>query len=88
VSNISKLYEAYAANTARYPAILDELADQLGVSPESVARIGTGFIPVDEVGNWAWVFPERNAKGEVIGLASPNGSRMGPSTWSLVPSGV
>jgi P4 family phage/plasmid primase-like protien len=67
-NNIAKLYEAYAANTARFPAILDELADQLGVSPESVARIGTGFIPVDEIGNWAWVFPERNAKGEVVGL--------------------
>jgi hypothetical protein len=67
-NNIAKLYEAYAANTARFPAILDELADQLGVSSESVARIGTGFIPVDEIGNWAWVFPERNAKGEVVGL--------------------
>jgi hypothetical protein len=67
-NNIAKLYEAYAGNTARYPTILDELASQLGVSAESVAKIGTGFVPVDEVGNWAWVFPERNAKGEVVGL--------------------
>lgn len=66
--DIPKLYSTYAANTARFPALYDELATQLGVSAESVVAIGAGFIPVDEQGNWAWVFPERNSKGDVIGL--------------------
>lgn len=69
MSGIQKLYSIYAANAARFPALYGILAEQLGVSPESVTAIGAGFIPVDEKGNWAWIFPERNAKGDVIGLS-------------------
>lgn len=69
MSDVQKLYATYAANTARFPALYDELASQLGVSPESVTKIGAGFIPVDEFGQWAWVFPERNAKGKVTGIS-------------------
>jgi P4 family phage/plasmid primase-like protien len=67
--DIQKLYSIYAANTARFPALYAELASQLGVSPESVTAIGAGFLPVDDKGNWAWVFPERDAKGKVIGIS-------------------
>lgn len=67
--DIQKLYEVYATNTARFPALYAELASQLGVSPEAVAAIGAGFLPVDDHGNQAWIFPERNAKGDVIGLS-------------------
>ena len=69
MSDIPKLYETYATNTARFPALYTELASQLGVSPESVAATRAGFIPVDEQGNWAWAIPERNAKGGVIGIS-------------------
>jgi len=66
--NIPKLYEVYAANTARFPALYDELANQLGVSAESIAKAEIGFIPVDHKGNQAWAFPERDAKGNVVGV--------------------
>jgi hypothetical protein len=72
--DLNRLYSVYAANCARFPALYDELGEQLGVSATSVFKIGAGFIPVDEQGNWAWVFPERNSKGEVIGL-----SKRGPN---------
>lgn len=67
--DIPKLYETYAANTARYPILYEELANQLGVSSESVVAIGVGFLPVDEHDHSAWVFPERNAKGKVVGVS-------------------
>ncbi|MCP5019607.1 MAG: hypothetical protein GY938_30640 [Ketobacter sp.] len=66
--DIPKLYETYAANTARYPALYTELATQLGVSAEAVAKAEIGFIPVDEHGNQAWASPERTAKGVVVGV--------------------
>lgn len=66
--DLPKLYSTYATNTARYPALYAELATQLGVSVESVTKAEVGFIPVDEHGNQAWAFPERNAKGEVVGI--------------------
>lgn len=62
------LYTSYAANMARFPAIYTELAEQLGVSEEAVAKAEIGFIPVDEWDHQAWAFPERTAKGDVIGI--------------------
>lgn len=67
--NIPKLNDIYTANMARFPALYDELAGQLSVSATSVFKLGAGFLPVDEQGNWVWTFPERNAKGEVIGVS-------------------
>lgn len=66
--DIAKLYTTYAANTAQYPALYAELAEQLGVSAESVTNAEIGFIPVDPYGRQGWALPERNAKGDVIGI--------------------
>ena len=68
MSNLKAFHDIYTANIAKFPALIDELANQLGVSAESVFKVGTGLIPLDEQGNWSWVFPERDAKGTVIGL--------------------
>lgn len=68
MSDIPKLYAAYAQNCARFPALYDELASQLGVSTESIVKAEVGFIPVDHKGNQAWAFPERDSKGNVIGI--------------------
>lgn len=68
MSNLTKLHDTYTTNIAKFPALYDELANQLGVSTESVFKIGTGLIPLDEQGNWSWVFPERNVKGDIVGL--------------------
>lgn len=68
--DIQKLYAIYAANTARFPALYGILAEQLGVTPEAVAKAEIGFIPVDPYGRQGWALPERNAsaKGIVIGV--------------------
>ncbi len=66
--DIQKLYSIYAANTARFPALYGVLAEQLGVSPEAVAKAEIGFIPVDPYGRQGWALPERTAKGDVIGV--------------------
>jgi len=73
-NDIPKLYSTYAQNIARFPVLYGILAQQLGVSVESITKVGAGFIPVDEHENQAWVFPERNAKGEVVGLPERLGS--------------
>lgn len=67
--DIAKLHNTYVANLARFPALYDVLASQLGVSAESVYATGAGLLPLDEQDNWAWTAPERNAKGEVVGLS-------------------
>jgi len=65
---LDQLYASYAQNTARFPVLYSVLAGQLGVSSESTAKAEVGFIPIDEHGNQAWAFPERNAKGDVVGI--------------------
>jgi hypothetical protein len=65
-------YDALRAS----PAKLQELADQLGVSTESLQRIGVGWredvTRIDDQwvgkGEWAWIFAEENAHGEIVGL--------------------
>ena len=66
---MNDLYNTYAQNIAKYPALYDELANQLGVSTESVFKVGAGLCPLDDQGNWSWVWPERDARGTVIGLS-------------------
>jgi hypothetical protein len=46
------------------PSALALLANQLGVSPESLKRLGTGWAAERH----AWAFPMRNAVGEVVGV--------------------
>lgn len=48
------------------PAMAEALADQLGpaVTAEAITKIGIGYYPVEE----AWIFPERDATGNVVGL--------------------
>ena len=48
-----------------YPAMLADLAEGLGVSPESLQAIGIGWYPAEA----CWVFPERDAKGSVVGIS-------------------
>jgi len=66
--DLTKLYAAYAQNTARFPALYTELARQLNVSEEAVTKAEVGFIPVDHKDNQAWAFPERDSKGAIVGI--------------------
>lgn len=56
-----------------FSAMLDQLAGELGVSADSLLKIGIGFNPKSQ----SWIFAERDAKGEIIGLMErfPNGKK-------------
>ena len=47
-----------------YPAMLEVLAEDLGVTVESIKKLGIGFFP----GEQAWIFAERDHRGNIIGL--------------------
>jgi len=47
------------------PDLLKAFADKLGVTPESLKKLGIGR---DREGK-AWIFSERNAEGEIIGIS-------------------
>jgi hypothetical protein len=47
-----------------YPIMIDCLAEELGVTVESIKKLGVGFYPLKQ----AWVFAERDENGQVIGL--------------------
>ena len=47
-----------------YPAMLNCLAEDLGVTVESIKKLGVGFYPLEQ----AWIFAERDHKGNIIGL--------------------
>ena len=66
--NFQELHNIYIQNIQMFPTVLKELSNQLGVSITSLSRIGVGLNPMNEYGMWAWVFPERDDKGNIIGL--------------------
>ena len=66
--NFQELHNTYVQNIQMFPVMLRELSNQLEVSITSLGRIGVGLNPLNGYGMWAWVFPERDAKGNVIGL--------------------
>ncbi len=54
--------ETYRGNM--YPGMYTLLTQQVGVSRDSLERLGVGFLPIKH----SWVFPERDENGDVIGL--------------------
>ena len=60
--NFAQLFETYRQNV--YPAMLECLAADLGVSSEALDLIGIGY----EFAGSSWVFAERDAAGGVVGL--------------------
>jgi hypothetical protein len=97
--NWGKLAIHYQHNLTR--PVLNRLARDLGVSPESLLDLGVGYSEVER----AWTFPERDGGGEVIGILrrfrdgkkrAMKGGRRGiyvPASWradfgeTLVPEG-
>ncbi len=55
------------------PALVDDLAADLGVTADSIRRLGVGYYPAEG----CWIFPERDGEGNVIGLLRrfPNGRK-------------
>lgn len=70
--NVDRHLETFQSNV--YPAMLKELADHLGVSMASLDRLGLGWVPIVKFKKgfnyqgW-WVIPERDDKGEPVGLS-------------------
>lgn len=60
--DFAEQHSTFQANVT--PAMADVLAAQLGVSRESLMRLGLGWWPIEN----AWTFPERDADGKIIGL--------------------
>ena len=60
--SFAEQFEQYIKNV--YPAMLEEFAEDLGVSTESLLAIGIGFNPIHQ----SWISPERDETGEIIGL--------------------
>ena len=67
-TDFQELHNTYIQNIQMFPSVLKELSNQLGISVTSLSRIGVGLNPLNEYGRWAWVFPERDEKGDIIGL--------------------
>ncbi|KKN26355.1 hypothetical protein LCGC14_0875400 [marine sediment metagenome] len=55
-------HEIYKNNVIT--GMLEHLAEELGVTVESLETLGVGYYP----GEYAWVFAERDAKGDITGL--------------------
>lgn len=62
MADLAKLFDVYQNNV--FPAMFELLAEDLGVKVTSLQTLGVGFYPAYQ----AWVFAERDAKGDVIGL--------------------
>ena len=60
---IFELYDKFSSNIIS-PGILQLLIDKLGVSAGSICKLGVGINPLTN----AYVFPERDDKGTIIGL--------------------
>ena len=55
-------YEVYKNNATK--GMLEHFAEELSVTVESLEKLGVGYYP----GESAWVFAERDAKGDITGL--------------------
>ncbi|MBE3139528.1 MAG: hypothetical protein IMZ53_02990 [Thermoplasmata archaeon] len=64
MTDLQDLLYKFRANVLKYPAILELLSKDLGVSTEALQALEVGFHPR----NQSWIFPERDAQGNVIGL--------------------
>ena len=61
--DLSEQQTIYRSNAL--PGIVRTLAEQLGVSTESLEQLGIGW----KIDSHAWSFPERDAEGKIIGIS-------------------
>jgi len=59
---LAQQYEVYKNNVTI--EMLEHFAEELGVTVKSLETLGAGYFP----GEYCWIFAERDAKGNVIGL--------------------
>ena len=61
--DFTKLFSSLQNNATMFPVIAEELATELGVTIESLNRLGVGF----HFKYQAWAFAERDHKGNITG---------------------
>lgn len=64
-TDFTDLFNKLCNNVTMYPVIVEELAKELGVTLKSMEKLGVGF----HFKYQAWAFAERDAKGNIIGIA-------------------
>ena len=62
ILTFAEQFEVFKNNVTT--GMLEHFAEELGVTVESLKALGVGYYP----GEYAWVFAERDAKGDIIGL--------------------
>ena len=62
MTDFNDLLLAFQGNM--YPSATNLLAKELGVTADAIRRLGVGYYPAEG----CWIFPERDGKGNVIGL--------------------
>lgn len=62
ITELEDKFQRYRSNAL--PGIVSTLASQLGVSEQSLHRLGIGW----KIEDSCWVFPERDSDGRIIGL--------------------
>jgi P4 family phage/plasmid primase-like protien len=72
VTKFEKLLDAYQSNA--YPGMVDDLANHLGISADSIRRLGVGWasiVPFKKGNNFDgwWAIPERDSDAKPIGLS-------------------
>lgn len=71
-ANVADRLETFQRNI--YPAMVETLAQELGLRSESLTKLGVGYVPVvsfkhgRNFNGW-WCNPERDASGKVVGLS-------------------
>ena len=63
--DFTDLFNKLQNNVTMYPQIAVELSGELGVTVESINKLGVGF----HFGFQAWAFAERDAKGNITGIS-------------------
>ncbi|KKK80653.1 hypothetical protein LCGC14_2821320, partial [marine sediment metagenome] len=58
----AELFEVFKNNVIMN--MVEDLADELGVTAETIKTLDAGYFP----GEACWVFAERDAKGDIVGL--------------------
>lgn len=96
-TSLAKL--AGMARGAASTAAVDSLAEELGLSPESLRRMDIGWVTAAQLtergtrckSRGCWTFPMRDARGEVVGirLRTPDGFKYAVSTGDdCIGSGI
>ena len=60
---LERLHTMFLSNV--YPSMVVALSEELGVTVESINRLGVGYDYIEE----CWIFAERDERGLIVGLS-------------------